>query len=405
MHFVLEIIVVLFLTTSAAMAQTAYGPYKVELIDMVGNSCPDMVMGYHAAGVVTVELGDCSNGLVRNYGVTAYTTGDAVGDRHIHNMAFADVDGDGKTDAAFAVGLTSGAIIVARNAGTGSLPQQWSSGAPPSAHYFKGVALGDFNGDGKVDVAGSARPSDGSANAVLYIWPGLTGFTFGAPVTVATGSAAYDIDTGDFDGNGFKDFLIAADSSTYAAVVFNPGSTLFTAPPTTFTSVTMPTPPGYSAPRINDARAIDMNADGFLDIVEVSTNGGLLAVFHGNGAGAFAAPNVTQAVGPAVTIADCDMNADGLPDLAVTTYIGSNATSVLVNSAGGLFPKQVLTTDIGSYGVACKNIGGWAAPDLITSNYSSRTIDFIAGTGGGLFNSPVSLPRGIKWNGSAWANE
>lgn len=393
----------IFGATSPTLAQTAYGPYKVELIDMVGNSCPDMVLGYHGAGVVTIELGDCSNGLVRNYGVTAYTTGSAVGDRHIHNMAFAEVDGDGKIDAAFAIGQGAGAIVVARNLGNGTLPQQWTSGPPPSGYYFKAVALGDFDGDGNTDLAGALRASSG-ADAFLYLWPGLGGFSFGSPTVVSTGSAAYDIDLADFNGDGHTDFLIPADSSTYAALFLNPGSTIFSSPPS-YSAITMPTPPGYIAPRINDARAIDMNADGFKDIVLLSTNGGLLAVFHGDGTGAFAYPQMWQAVAPAVTIADCDMNADGLPDLAVTTYIGANATSVLVNSAGGLFPRQVLATDTGSYGVACENLGGWSAPEIITANYSSRTINFVAGVGGGLFNTPVSLPRGIKWNGTAWVAE
>ena len=408
-HTIFLYLVALCLCAPAA-AQTAYGPYKAELVEMTGDACDDLVLGYLGAGVVIVEQGDCSAGLSR-IGTNAYVTPDAVGDRHVHNFAISDVDGDGKKDVAIAIGgLTPsvpGTIIVTRNMGGGTLTEQVRFSVPSQA---KGVALRDFNGDDHIDLAATARGrSEAGDLAVgrLYIWPGLGGFSFGTPIYVETGRSSYDIELADLNGDGFADFLVPNERVATFHVVLNPGATLFSSPPIA-TAVTMPQAPGFAVNNINAVRAADFNGDGDLDVVAASHNSGLVGLWYGDGDGTFDQPTILLAGLNSAYMDVCDINADEVPDLAVTHYSGIQQTSVFINQGGaaGFFPRQVYATGLGSYGITCANYDGVGSPvDIITANYLSRSITFLRGIGGGTFNSPATIPRGIKWSGTAWVSE
>ena len=389
-----------------AFGQQSHGPYKVAIADMNGDECVDLVLGYQGAGVITVEQGDCEGGF-RRLAANVFETDEAVGDRHVHNLSLFDVDADGDLDIAAAIGgmdiAHPGAVVIAENVGNGALVERVRVMVPSQA---KGVALGDFDGDGRIDLAATAAGRGNAGDLEtgrLYLWPGKGGFSVCDPIHVETGHVAYSNDVADADGNGTPDFLVPNAHTDFVSLVFNPGATLFSAGPRV-TALFMPRPPGYDVPRLNDAKFADVNGDGVVDVIAVSTNGGFVGSWWGMGGGEFAAPRVLAVGEPyAAFIAVCDVNEDGYADIAATHYMKLERTSILVGSAGGLLPPQSYATATGSYGIACGHIDdGDQAIDLVTANYAAHSISILRGLGDGTFAGPVHQDAGIVWRNGSW---
>ena len=139
------------------------------------------------------------------------------------------------------------------------------------------AVAGDFNGDGKMDVAAM---SQGSTNLLFYAGHGDG--SFAAPVTSALGSTfsnATGAIEGDFNGDGVADLAIVTTGGFAIALsqrngAFQPLSTIY-----------------KSALTITSVAVGDFNGDGKLDVATpvCSTTGGptSIHVYNGNGAGAF----------------------------------------------------------------------------------------------------------------------
>ncbi len=69
---------------------------------------------------------------------------------------------------------------------------------------LRGLALADFTGDGRRDIA-VAAPGE----ALIYLFPQLPARQFGAPIKLAGWFGNRDLATGDFDGDGRPDLLVA----------------------------------------------------------------------------------------------------------------------------------------------------------------------------------------------------
>ena len=113
-----------------------------------------------------------------------------------------DIDGDGKMDVVVCdnVGQASGVNILKGNGdGTFQKAVLYSGGQSPIA-----LAVGDFNGDGREDVA---TANTGSQDVSLFLNAGSA--TFDAPSTLAAGATHLGIGVGDFDGDGSQDILLA----------------------------------------------------------------------------------------------------------------------------------------------------------------------------------------------------
>jgi len=251
---------------------------------------------------------------------------------------------------------------------------------------YSGVALSaDFNNDTVPDLATSA------ADILLGNGDG----TFRpAPDSGVEGTS---IAVGDFDGDGNLD-LVAATSLPSVQILLGHGDGTFTAADTFAVA-------GPEA-SLSPVSVGDFNGDGLLDL-GVTTNvyfhdgydpyygypfghfEGSVHVLVGDGSGAFSGPNTTPlGYGYLWKPAVADFNGDSIDDLA-TPNTDTWAVNVLLGDVGGFL--QPYTVVSGSYpsSVASADLDGDLDADLVTTNQSSSSgVSVWLGDGAGGFGSP-----------------
>jgi len=254
-----------------------------------------------------------------------------------------------------------------------------SPAAYPTADENLMLALGDFTGHGHLDIASLEQ---GNCNCV-QILPGNGDGTFGAPVSttpVPYDVTAFAIAAGDFNNDGKLDLAVGGEfgSSSKLDVLLGNGDGTFTdngyyeiggepfaIAPGYFTSDkkkldlavsvggaievllgngdgTFQQPVIYSTiPTATWVTAQDLDGDGIADLATSDSAGA--GVFKGNGDGTFQAPSWYSLGGRkgANSIAAADFNNDGKPDLAL---MGPDQVITLLNTGSATFsPTSPLT--------------------------------------------------------------
>jgi FG-GAP-like repeat len=294
--------------------------------------------------------------------------------------AVGDFNGDGLTDLAVSGFNFPGGVSV--------LVQQPAGGLAPEASGFSvnaqatAIAAGDFNGDGRTDLA----ISRGDNQVTIYVRNvANTGFT--QQGSFATGAFPRVIGVGDYNGDTLPDLAIANQTGDSATILLQSGGT--------FTTENLNVPVGDNPSGI---AAGDFNGDGRIDFAVTNTTPGTVTALLRNPAntGFDAEPPVSVSATP-VGIAAADFDRDGRPDLAVAS--NSGGVDVLHRNAGGGFTRDPIIPIAGVVnGVAAGDFDGDLRPDIAEAEYSTDTFSVLlnpAPAGPGPSPTPTPLPTPV----------
>jgi len=330
---------------------------SVAVGDFNGDGIADVVAGYYANSALMVLLGN-GDGTFSSTGTSPLT-----GSPYPEAIAVGDFDSDGNLDIAvanspsFTVGNTV-TILLGNGDGTFKPAINANTGTYPAS-----LVVGDFNGDGILDIAVANRDSN-TVTILLGNGDGTFSPTVASPVTAA---APLSIVSGDYNGDGKLDLAVggatltvllgngdgtftpaaasgqpAAGAEIIAIGDFDEDGKLDLALANGQTTITLMLGKGdgsFSASTVDTGldpgftntiatlMAGDFNGDGHLDLVffdYVTDDPGAIYAFSllGHGTGTFTAPNPDTgftelpALRP-MPFAAGDMNGDGIPDLAV----------------------------------------------------------------------------------------
>ncbi len=295
--------------------------------------------------------------------------GDAVG----------DLNGDGIPDLVISDQRAPYfSVLLGLGDGTFQKPVRYSAG------LCRAVTLGDFNGDGHLDVA--AANLDDSQTVLVFLGRGDGTFQPGVPSPV--GHFPTDLVAGDFNGDGRLDLATAnpyEDAGT-VSVLLGRGDGTFQEP--------MIYSVGFDPFTI---AAGDLEGDGRIDIVTENVLSDDVSVLVGNGDGTFQ-NEVRYLVGPnGGPPVLADFNNDGRLDLASPNY-GTNDVSVLLGNGDGKFQPEVrypVGPGPGSYwGFIAGDFNGDGRTDLITGNDNDNSL--LLGNGDGTFEAARPFAAGTS---------
>jgi len=298
------------------------------------------------------------------------------------SAAVGDFNGDGKLDLAVAnEGSNNVSILLGKGDGTFQAAVDYGAGSNPSS-----VAVGDFRDDGKLDLVVA---NDGSDNVSILLGNGDG--TFQAAVNYGVGSAPTSVAVGDFNGDGKLDLAVVNELSNNFSILLGNGDGTFQAAV------------NYGAGLSLFSVAVgDFNGDGKLDLAVASGGSDYVSVLLGNGDGTFKTAVQYVAGLEPISVAVADFNGDGKLDLAVANY-ESNNVSILLGKGDGTFQAAV------DYGIGTENypatpgsvavgdFNGDGKLDLVVGGVESDNVSVVSvllGNGDGTFQAAVNYGAG-----------
>jgi hypothetical protein len=374
-----------------------YAPYLAAVGNFTGGEIADLA---------TVNYDDKTLGVLLGTGRGGFTVAPAspVQLGNVGSAVVGDFTGNGRLDLAYG-NSNDNTLSVYLGNGSGTFTLAPGSSffelySPlPEADAPIDIAAGDLTGNGRADlVAANLR----SENLSIFLSNGDGTFTAapGSPVRVAGNPVSLAL--GDFYGDGKLDIAVGVQYGLSNAVEVlrgNGNGTFSTPGPLSFF-------PGGSVDAI---AAGDFNGDGRLDLAAADEGSNAVSVLLNKGNGKFAiASGSPIAVGSNPSVIEVgDFTGDGRQDLAVTSDSGVN---VLLGNGNGMFADAPGSPFDGGF-VAAGDFDGNNEPDLVVGNTGNTLSVLLNTTPAGLptgtlaatLSSFLSAPviAGVKNNGTA----
>lgn len=302
------------------------------------------------------------------------------------SLSVADFDADGRPDLAVPNSdfwLTPGGVHVAnvlRGHGNGNFAETQPHAAGEELPV--GLAVGDFDGDGRTDIA----TANNDSNKAFLLRNMGAGMSFAAPEGASVAAAASSVASGDFDNDGVDDIVVNTPS----------GVALLRGGPEGFEQLDTLDVGGAAM----HSELADLDEDGVLDLV-VAVSGsfgeaGRLVILHGGGDGTFPERVEHGLAGDPWWVTVGDLNMDGDLDLVVADYSVAQVSILLGNALGGFSPRTELSVCFGPQSVAIGDMNLDGANDLVVGCMDSDTVALYLQAEGGEFELARWWTTGLR---------
>lgn len=322
-------------------------------------------------------------GLRRFDAPVVYTTG-----QYTTRIAAGDLDGDGDADlvvAAMDYSSSNGTVRVLTNDGHGA----FTVGAAYTTAFNLGLALGDLDGDGKLDIVVGNRTSN-----LVSVFYNAGGGTFGARMDYPSGGQdGYDTATpqlADLDHDGALDLVTTANDGEVAIMLRRGSGYATTAVPlSSDTLISMTFEIG------------DFDHDGDTDVAAIydtepsaNVTTPFAGIVRNDGTGAFTALPATPLPAMATLDAAGDLDGDGIPELVAESFPPNDADSLFslrVDAAGAVTTGWMWNTPTTDF-LVLVDLDGDGHLDVAYSDGAG--VASLAGRGDGTVVVPETVPTG-----------
>lgn len=338
------------------------GPQNIAVGDVNNDGKLDLITANAKSPYLTVLLGDGNGGFQPAPGSVPENMKGAG------EMALGHVNLDQNLD----LGLTSHDsydVTVLLGDGRGGFSP--APGSPFSASdgthaHTHGLAFGDLNGDGALDIV-TVNNEDDSVSVLLG--NGTAGFTRAAGSPFAIGDSPYPLALGDIDRDGKLDIVApnTGSGSRQVTALIGDGRGGFKAAKGSPYSV---------APQPYYVTLGDLNGDDKVDLITTHNDSGVMTVLLGDGTGGFrsAAGSPFDLGSRAWGVVAADVSNDQKIDLVAAT---NNTVTILCgDGCGGFTPARGSPFSVGrgAWRLAIGDVNRDGKPDIATSNLESRGV-------------------------------
>ena len=263
----------------------------------------------------------------------------------------------------------------------------------PALNMFGGLASGDFNGDGKLDLVSTAINST-SGLPVVFVLLGNGDGTFRIGPTAVGANSQAAITSGDFNGDGVSDIAVAFGASLMSFVPSNAPVRIYLGQRNgTLLDAGLAGNLG-TAPTTPALITGDFNGDGKVDLAGATSASGQVTIFLGNGDGTFRDGGSTPVATETTSLAEGDFNDDGKADLATLDQV-NGGVAVLIGRGDGTFsggPGPQFGFGSQAAKLVAGDFNGDGKVDLAAATYPLNEVRVAVGNGSGAFGPIGAVP-------------